>query len=295
MKRLFFFILSISMLFSLTACGGDNQKMANYTPAATTTPASTTPAVITDDDVLNTFWELRQQARQAAKNHDYNAFSALFTESNLDDLCNVYEAWSKESDIFDLYDQHYGIVLGEKDGYYHISCSYGIVGGTSSNPKRESVGEFCVMKKTDDLWKLTLKDIDLSLIYERLPEEAQAARKNNRNLVIFTDLLGACFLDTNIYYKDDFTASAVYAWQDADGGVNVAVHISNGTNINRVAQNIHTKLTDTVMGTIADVVAVDDYVIPAYSSRIITIYISPKDVQTGTYAWGSVGANLGWD
>lgn len=288
MKKLITLLLCLAMVLSMAACGADSKTTQSELAAkeTTATPEKTTPYhKPTKQEIEAAAIELYYQARQA---ENYGKFSALYTDSDADEVYALFKSGSEQETM----DQHHFSFVCEKDGYYYVSALHAITTGVGANADAYFIGELYALKQTADGWKMVLRSDDRSVYIDGLNQSVKDAREAGRNFIMFNNYFEMCFLDSDIAVRGVVISSCAYAWQDADGYAYLAIYLSNGTDTNQSIDMLKINLSDQELGEILDVRYTENIILPAHSSRVLTLRVAPDKVRTGMKPWSWVSSSV---
>lgn len=285
MKKLFTLFLSLTLVFSLTACGGSE----------TTTPtennnSSTTESNLSAQDVIDAADQLRLELNNAAASNDFAAYSSLFVNTDEAIINNNFTNMYSMNE----FDQHFTNYLGTDGKYHVVSHTDAIVSGVYPSHMTSRSNSLMILTKTADGWKYDLgtdaQNAYINIVVSKMHNEFQDAFTNGRNAVFF-EFGNFTYLDSSCYVKNDFGATLTTLCQDAEGNVYAGIVFNNGTDGNRSATDIHLVVTDNSLGTVFDVYLEDTTVISG-SNKYSVFCIPAGEIATGTSAWTSLNSNI---
>lgn len=239
----------------------------------------------TREEAERAFADLDKRIWTSVKNRDQKTFESIF--ENLDDadkqiMLGAYPDWEKEAPSLT---KTYTHIMAEANGYYLAEAIHYL---TSNNGKEhhESDRTYTIyIQKTNGKWILVSPDDDTRTVLTKkvhslCPEEFQDAVNNNRNCMFFGNFY---WLDSRGVFENVVTSNAIYAWQNKDGSVDVAVSIANGENTIHKVTKCTVTLKDEKLGQILKVTeSISLQVLPG-TREIYTFHVKPGKIRKGTW------------
>ena len=248
----------------------------------------------TRDEAERAFADIDKKIWSSIQNHDQKTFESFFEDWDDADrplALNIYAEFEKDAPSLT---RTYTHILAESNGYYFAEALHYL---TSSNGKQqhESDRSYTVyIQKTNGKWKLVTPDEDTlnalaKNIYSLCPEELKGAVNNNRNCMFFGNYY---WMNSRGVFENVITSNVIYAWQNKDGSVDVAVSIANGENTIRRITKLTVTLKDEKLGQILKASeSINLQVLPG-TREIYTIHVKPGKVRKGTWTTMSFSTDI---
>lgn len=299
-------LLSVCFLFgAMIACTGKKQSTAVYDsgkdkPTAKTVsePEDYPGFALSDEVIMQRFWELFDKGNAAAAVGDYESFRSLFIDTDESVIRDWFNAW--QQNIGD-YKKRDGFIADQKDGYYWILFSTYTVTGSHPNTKyRDFNGTILVSEAGGELrfngnseiivpmqiegYKAFFADHDVSFA------SAVDRAGSGSNLQLFQQPL---FLDSTFVFEGHFNTALTFLWQDENGDVKAAIWYANGTDVDIDVTETRLEVTDDALGTVINTTFNNPVSIRSHQS-VTRIFTIPADqVKTGTQTWTSMRCECG--
>ena len=235
-----------------------------------------------EQSVSEYFQEAYSTMEALAKNNDYEAFA------------NYCEQFETDPERISMY---FDMIQMLQSYTYHIliptdaTCEKGfgnIVTYISPEEENETwIGAPISMGavNVNGDWQLCEQDSGLrnSFFEKYSPDRANDAWDAGRHYSRLNTDIGWIWSDAE--YSGIYKQRGIMVWQNEDGSVEVLIACSNGTDEDRSIGEVHVWMEDDRIGTIFDVQAETDKIIPAGKNMLMTLTIPSEQILTGTQRW----------
>lgn len=237
------------------------------------------------EEAERAFADLDKKIWSCIKNRDQKAFESIFEDfddANKQLVLDLYTDFEKDAPSLT---KTYTHIVAEANGYYFAEAIHYLT-TVNGNKQDESDRSYTFyIKKTNNKWKPIIPDEDTSTtlinnFYSTCPEGLQDAFNNNRNNMFFGNFY---WLNSRGVYENVMTSNVVYAWQNKDGSVDVAVSIANGQNIIHKVTKCTVTLKDEKLGQILKVTEPINLQVLPGTREIYTFHVKPGKVRKGSW------------
>ena len=254
---------------------------------------------VSDGRIMELYWDLFDEMVNAANRNDYEAFRALYYDTDASVIRQDFgNNWRK----YDEYDHRDGFVAGSKDGYCWIAYTFYNVTGVHPNTRRNSTDGYVLahyengglqlaygMESREVLSALSNEIIAdcIESAYPGFGDEFAHAR--NSGTFYGNNYL---FLNSDMVYQGSYDTRLFLMWQTENGDVKAALWYANGTNGTINAYKTEIQVTDDTLGTIVNATLNETVSVPVGHSRIVVFTIPASSVQTGVQTWTTMHAHV---
>lgn len=255
---------------------------------------------ITDEDALEAFKKLEQQAWSCLVSGDEDAYVALFRcEAEGEKLLRQnFQLYHEE--MLDIYDDCDYILLCNENGICYGSATRTLVSGEGANVsfvRREFTYPFTYK---DGTWSLDVTSQTGVVTEKRVMEKAYGALTDNfnesreagRNYALLCGN-NYIWLDRTLVYEGMLEGSVIAASQLMDGSVEIIVSLKNGTNREQTVNSCVVTLTtaqgvDIIRDYRADVSAF----VKSGTSELVSFIVPKESVQNIAAVWDEMRTQL---
>lgn len=256
---------------------------------------------VSDERIMELYWNLFDEACRASENVDYEAFKALYYDTDESVIqSNFNNSWRQ----YDEYDRRDGFVAGSKDGYYWIVRTHYIVSGTYPNASRDSLDGYSLTHYENGRLRFAYGDEAVEVLnplsveimadfFERVSPGFTDSFNSAANFADFVNY-NYLFLNSDLVYKGSYDVNLVTMWQMPNGDVKLALIFMNGTNQN-ISSSIRVTVTDDALGTVIDEWMNETVATRTDHSQVRVFTIPASYVKTGMQTWGSMHCDVHTD
>lgn len=248
-------------------------------------------------DAETQYRNLIESAKQAKNNNDFEAFRALFVNTNENVIRDYFNSdWSKP--MLNM------IVIGPENGYYWGSCSMYHVEGRYPDTHMDALNHSDGLRYSDGVLRFDFSDEAAAAAKQIYEKETVSFLENHwtgfctfnkaNDVMFYGDSRNYMWLKDDAVYRDTLYVSPIRIWQGMNGDVYAAVWYANGTDAYRTVTETRLTLTDDALGTVLNVTLHETVTIPANRSTVVIFTIPAYNVQTGTQSWTTVHADTAW-
>ena len=252
---------------------------------------------LSDEEIMEMFWELEDALFSAVSAKDYEAFKALYYDTDESVIRSDFEYdWSCKTEK----DKRDGFVICGENGYYAIADAYYIVSGRYPDFNRSSTDGYMFVHYADGKLQYAYgqeaNDTLVPVFTAKLMEffnRVSPGFEDEVNVAVnagnFTNK-NYMFLNSDFSYSGSNDVSLIYMWQTENGDVKAAVWHANGTDMN-ISSKTKITVTDDSLGTICDV-WVGTITTRAHHNQVKVFTIPASSVRTGTQVWTSMHSHV---
>ncbi len=256
---------------------------------------------VSDEQIMDLYWDLFDEACSASENGDYEMFKSFYYDTDESVIQNDFGYnWRQ----YDEYDRRDGFVAGSRDGYYWIVKTHYIVSGTYPNYRRNARDGYSLAHYENGNLQFAygeeattiLNQLSIDITMDFFEQVSPGFKDSINDAANFASFINNnyLFLNGDLVYKGSYDVNLVTMWQMPNGDVKLALIFTNGTNQN-ISSSIRVTVTDDALGTVIDEWLDETVATRANHSQVRMFTIPASSVKTGMQTWGSMQCDVHTD
>lgn len=247
---------------------------------------------ITNEQAEEQFKRLTDQAINFCRNGNYDAFAALFRNTDNNTIEDTYQMFQQIIDSgFPDYDY---TVCGGNGTYFYGYLQTNLTSGYYPHCNTMQCYLQYPFSYMSGEWKLDHSEdaqiaVTEELMNNEYPEEFRNACDAGRNAI--HDDQFPTSLNGGIVIPGNLEAGTYFIWQNEDGSVGLVITVKNGTADIRHVSSVSVALSDNPIGTIFDTTFYIDRNIAPGKVENYTFTVEFDQVFSGWSSWGSEGVD----
>ena len=146
--------------------------------------------------------------------------------------------------------------------------------------------EYTIQARQDGFYLVMEDDEIVRAQLDTFPQGYQSAQNADRNTELYP--LAYHWADENLILEDAVIFDTAMLWQNEDRSLDLQIFISNGTEQERIINDMDYQVTDQQLGEVASGKCTDEYRVAAGETIHYEIHIPAGQVETGWKEWNQV-------
>ena len=254
----------------------------------------------TDEQVLEEFMSLEQQAFKCLVSGDADGYVALFRYDDGAEASLRSDFMKNSADIQDIYDDCDYIILYNENGICYGCATKTLVSGEGNAARYVRIEFTYPFSYKDGKWMFDITSTVSTVTDKKVKEKAYAAltdnfndaRENGRNYTLLCKN-NYLWLDSSLVYEGMLEGSVIAAAQNMDGSVELIVSIKNGTKQEKTVNACLVSMsTSQGIGIINQYRADVDVSVASGKSELVSFVIPKEAVDNISAVWDEMNAEI---